>query len=127
MDPRLRAFAYPFLLAWEWFKDWLSATVHLSHNSLHVVCGLAIFLIVGRLLRKRLSSFWPLAPVALLEAANETMDYSRYAADHWPWRWGPTILEVFLTLLPPLTVILLARVVEWRRAAAGRTAAPPAR
>ena len=59
------------VLAWETFKDWLSARVHLSHWDLHVIVGLAIFLLFARLLRRPLTSLVPLIPVALLELATK--------------------------------------------------------
>ena len=54
------------VLAWETFKDWLSATVGLSHWDLHVIFGLGVFLMVGRLLRRPLTSFLPLLPALTL-------------------------------------------------------------
>jgi hypothetical protein len=106
---------YRALLGWEWFKDWLSTTAGLSHHALHVVAGLAILAAGSVIFRRPLSTPWLLLPVAAFEAANEAMDYSRYAADAWPWTWGPSIAEAALTLAPPLLVVLLAR---WRAARA---------
>ncbi|WP_242097972.1 hypothetical protein [Sphingomonas sp. CROZ-RG-20F-R02-07] len=97
------------VLAWETFKDWLSATVHLTHWDLHVILGLAFFFAFGRLLRRPLTAFLPLLPVALLELGNETLDFLRAYIPHWDWNLHDTVIEVALTLGPPLCVILLAR------------------
>lgn len=97
------------VLAWEAFKDWLSATVHLTHWDLHVILGLAFFFGFARLLRRPLTAFLPLLPVALLELGNETLDFLRAYIPHWEWNLYDTVIEVALTLGPPLCVILLAR------------------
>lgn len=99
----------PVVIAWETFKDWLSATVHLSHWSLHVILGLAFFLLFARALRRPLSSPLPLLPVALLEAGNETLDFLRAWIPHWYWNAHDTLIEIALTLAPPLALMLLAR------------------
>ena len=99
----------PIVLAWETFKDWLSATVHLSHWNLHVILGLASFLLFARLLRRPLTSFVPLIPVALLELGNETLDFLRAWIPHWTWNGHDTLIEIALTLGPPTLLVLLAR------------------
>lgn len=97
------------VLAWETFKDWLAATAHLTHWDLHLILGLAFFLIFARLLCRPLTSFLPLLPVALLELGNETLDFLRAYIPHWTWNVHDTIIEVALTLGPPLALILLMR------------------
>lgn len=97
------------VLAWETFKDWLSATAHLTHWDLHVILGLGFFLVFGRLLRRPLTSFLPLLPVALLELGNEILDFLRAYIPHWAWNFHDTVIEVVLTLGPPLALVLLAR------------------
>lgn len=101
------------VLAWESFKDWLSLGVHLTHHELHVVVGLLIFVAAAKLLRRRLSSFVPLLPVATLEAANETSDYARYMLDRWPWTAYETVIDIVLTLGPPILLILTMRLARW--------------
>lgn len=97
------------VLAWETFKDWLAATVHLTHWDLHVIFGLAFFFIFGRLLRRPPTSFLPLFPVASLELGNEVLDFLRAYLPHWNWNAHDTAIEVALTLGPSLVVILLVR------------------
>ena len=97
------------VLAWETFKDWLSATVGLTHWDLHVILGLGLFLAFGRLLRRPPTSLLPLLPVALLEFGNETLDFLRAYIPHWSWNARDTAIEVALTLGPPLAVVVVAR------------------
>lgn len=97
------------VLAWETFKDWLAATVHLTHWDLHVILGLGLLIGFGRVLRRPLRSFLPLLPVAVLELLNETLDFLRAYIPHWYWNAHDTAIEIALTLVPPLALILLAR------------------
>jgi hypothetical protein len=99
------------VLAWEWFKDWLSATVHLSHHQLHVALGLLLFVMFARLLRRPMRSFAPLLAVAGLEALNEASDFARYYFSGWPWTAHETLVDVALTLGPPLALLVVARAI----------------
>ncbi len=97
------------VLAWEGFKDWLSATAHLTHWDLHLLLGLGCFVLFARLLRRPLTSFAPLVPVAMLEAVNEGLDFLRAWIPHWAWNGRDTLVEVALTLVPPLLLAMVAR------------------
>ena len=100
---------FEIVLAWEAFKDWLSTTLHLTHWHLHVVVGLVLLVLFGRLMRRPLRSFIPLAPIAVLEAINEISDFTRYYVSDWPWTPTSTAIEIALTLVPPTAVIVLAK------------------
>lgn len=100
---------FEIVLAWEAFKDWLSTTLHLTHWHLHIIVGLVLLVLFGRLMRRPLSSFLPLAPIAALEALNEISDFTRYYVSGWPWTPTATAIEVALTLVPPIIVIVLSR------------------
>ena len=102
------------VLAWETFKDWLSKTVGLTHWDLHIIIGLALLFGLGRIMRRPLRSFLPLLPIALLELGNEMLDFLRTVYGAWYWNWPDTIVEIGLTLGPPLLVILCARLVSMR-------------
>lgn len=109
------------VLFWEGAKDWLARTLHVTHWDLHVIAGLMLFVLFGRLLRRPLTSFLPLLPVALLELVNECFDLSRYLLSGWPWTPGSTLIEIALTLLPPLALALVARL-RRRLQSAGKVA-----
>ena len=100
------------VLAWERFKDWLSAAVHLSHHQLHVVVGLLLFVAFAHLLRRSVRSVVPLLAVAVLEALNEVSDFARYYFSGWPWTAHETVVDVELTLAPPLALLVVARAVR---------------
>lgn len=100
------------VLAWEQFKDWLSASVHLTHHELHVAIGLLLFVAFGRLLHRQMWSFLPLIPVAALETLNEVSDFTRYYLSGWPWTAHETVVDFELTLGPPLALLALARTIK---------------
>lgn len=102
------------VLAWENFKDWLSNTIGLTHWDLHVIIGLVLLIVFGRIMRRPLGSFMPLVPIALLELGNETLDFLRTVYGAWYWNWPDTIVETALTLGPPLLVIVCARLLSMR-------------
>ena len=106
---------FRIVLAWESFKDWLSASVHLTHWDLHVIVGLLGFFGFGRLMRRPITSSLPIVPIAVLELLNELSDFLRAYVPDWPWAWRDTIVEIGLTLLPPLLVVVAARLLRARR------------
>ena len=107
------------LVFWERAKDWLAATFHVTHWTIHVVVGLALLVVFGRLLRVPLRSPWPLLPIALLEAINEAVDFARFHVSHWRWTPTPTLIEIALTLVPPATVVVMARLATRQGSTAG--------
>ena len=100
---------FSIVLGWEAFKDWLSATVYLTHHDLHLVLGLGLTLGLGRLLRRPLGSWLPLLIVLALELLNEISDFARYYVSNWPWTPGETLVDIAITMLPPLAIVLAAR------------------
>lgn len=100
---------FSIVLDWEAFKDWLSATVHLTHHDLHLILGIALTLAFGWMLRRPLGSWLPLGLVFLLEMINETSDFTRYYVSKWPWTPEPTLVDIAITILPSLAIVLAAR------------------
>lgn len=100
---------FAVVLAWEATKEWLSAKLHLTHWDLHVLVGLALFVLFAKTMRRPLTSFAPLVPIGALEMLNEAFDFTRYWVSNWPWEARSTEIEVALTLGPPFVVILVAR------------------
>jgi hypothetical protein len=113
MDFTLGATQWPrmfsIVLAWEGFKDWLSATLHLSHHDLHLTLGVVLTLGLGPVLRRPLGSWLPLLIVFALEMLNETSDFMRYYVSDWPWTPRETLIDIAITVLPVLPIILAAR------------------
>ena len=100
---------FSIVLAWEAFKDWLSATLHLTHHDLHLILGLGLTLGIGRVLRRPLGSWLPVSIVLMLELFNEISDFARYYVSHWPWTPTETLIDIAITIAPPLAIVLAAR------------------
>jgi hypothetical protein len=100
---------FSIVLGWEAFKDWLSATVHLTHHDLHLLLGVGLTLGFGWILRRPLGSWVPLLMVLALELLNETSDFARYYVSQWPWTPKETLVDIAITILPPLAIVLAAR------------------
>jgi hypothetical protein len=97
------------VLDWEAFKVWLTATTGLSHHDWHLLLGVLLTLGFTRLLRLPLGTWPPLLIVLALELVNEALDFTRYHVDSYPWGPGPTMVDIALTMLPPLAIVLAAR------------------
>jgi hypothetical protein len=97
------------VLDWEMVKVWLSATSGLTHHDFHLLLGVLLTLGFGWVLRRPLGSWLPLILVLGLELINETFDFVRYYVDSYPWGPGPTLVDIALTMLPPLAIVLAAR------------------
>ena len=106
---RQRPLMFEIILAWEATKVWLARTFHLSHYVIHVFVGIILLFALGRLMRRPLTSFAPLIPIAILELLNEICDFTRYYVSGWPWTAGKTSIEIALTLVPPFVIIAIAR------------------
>lgn len=97
------------VLDWEAFKVWLTATTGLSHHDWHLLLGVLLTLAFTRLLRLPLGTWPPLLIVLALELVNEALDFTRYHIDGYPWGPGPMMVDIALTMLPPLAIVLAAR------------------
>lgn len=97
------------VLDWEAFKVWLTATTGLSHHDWHLLLGVLLTLGFTRLLRLPLGTWPPLLIVLALELVNEALDFTRYHIDGYPWGPGPMMVDIALTMLPPLAIVLAAR------------------
>ena len=103
---------YNIVLGWEAFKDWLSDTLYLTHNNLHLVLGVGLMLGLRWVLHKPLVSWTPWLIVLALETLNEISDFARYYLAGWPWTPQATLVDYALTMLPPLGIIVAARFAE---------------
>lgn len=93
-------------------KLWLAQTFAMSKDALHVSIGLAVFLGVAMLFRLPLRSGRPLLAVLLAAIAGEAWDlYETWKADQ-TLLWGRSGHDVWMTLLWPTILFLLAR---WTR------------
>jgi len=97
-----------FVLDWEAFKVWLTATTGLSHHDWHLLLGVLLTLGFTWLLRLPLGAWAPLLIVLAMELVNEVLDFTRYHIDGYPWGPGPMMVDIALTVLPPLAIVLAA-------------------
>jgi hypothetical protein len=96
-------------LTWEGFKDWLSAEASLTHHELHLILGVLLMIVFGRLLRRPIGSWLPLLPVLALELVNEALDFTRYCLAGWPWTPTGTLVDIVITMALPVAVVLAGR------------------
>ena len=94
--PRLRLVMDPFE-AYRTLKDTLLLDTGLPDHSMHVHCGLAIYVLAQLALRTRRGSLKALMIVTLLEVTNEVMDRLYWGS----WRWTDTSLDFAATLFWP--------------------------
>lgn len=97
------------ILDWEQVKVWLSASTGLSHHDFHLLLGVLLTLGFTRMLRLPLGAWLPLLIVLGLELVNEAFDFARYHIDSYPWGPGPMLVDIALTMVPPLLIVLAAR------------------
>ena len=100
---------FGIVLDWEQFKVWLTATTGLTHHDYHLLLGVLLTLGFGILLRRPFGSWLPLLVVLVLELTNELFDFIRYYVDSYPWGPGPMLVDIALTMVPPLAIVLAAR------------------
>lgn len=100
---------FSIVLDWEDFKVWLSASTGLTHHDFHLLLGVLLTLGIGWLLRRPLGAWLPLGIVLMLELVNEVFDFVRYYVAGYPWGPGPMLVDIALTIVPPLAIVLAAR------------------
>jgi hypothetical protein len=83
------------------FATW----VGISDWELHTQLGMIAFLATAIILRRPLSSPWPVLVTIVGEGINEYMDSVHYGS----WRWADTSRDILFTLLWPIVLFLLAR------------------
>ena len=105
---------------------WIVALCPVSPDKFaHTYAGLAIWLVAAVLIRRPLSSIWPLLPVVVFELGNEMID--RLA--HGAWLWQDTMHDIAATWFWPLAIFSVLRLFPWligdRSAASRPTASAP--
>ena len=106
---------------WSSFKSTLSRWVGLSHDTLHMHVGLALFLLLAFVLRRRRwGVLAALGVVLAVEIGNEVID----AFDWVRWTGAPNYIEtardIASTMLWPVVLAVGVAVWRWKRARAER-------
>jgi hypothetical protein len=101
---------------YEAYKLALAKELDLSNPECHVHAGLIIYFAVVLVMRRPLSSPWPLIAVTIAELLNEGMDWLSAGMKFPP----DTLSDIVRTLLWPLAIFVTANFFEYRRKAAAQ-------
>ena len=71
----------------------------------HTYAGLGIWVLAALIMRRPITSIWPLVAVVLFEVGNEYIDF----LNHGSWRWHDTLGDMAATWFWPVTLMLLMR------------------
>lgn len=97
-------------MKWYDAKGWLKDFLDVASDQLHVHIGLAVFLAVALVLRRRRGApIYAWLCVALVQAANEALDARDWI--HWTGtiNWPETIKDTVMTLFWPTVLVLIWR------------------
>lgn len=81
----------------------------LDGASLHITVGVIALLLAAFVLRKPITSPWPLLIVAILQLANEAMDFLVHRLAYPAIQGGEAIRDTVLTLFLPAMIVAAAR------------------
>jgi hypothetical protein len=97
------------MLSWHQGKLFIEHAFAISHNSLHIFVGVLLWIAIGLLLRRPLTSWRPWLWVFALILWNETVDLW---IEQWPdpgQQYGEGVKDVLLTMFVPTIIMLAAR------------------
>ena len=99
------------MTSWHEGKLFVEHTIAINHDALHVIVGVLLWIALGLILRRPLSSWLPWAWLLAFILWNETVDLW---VEQWPdpgQQYGEGAKDVLLTMFLP-TVLMF--VVRWR-------------
>ena len=99
------------MMSWYHAKLLIEQASPVGNDALHVLAGVALWLLLALVLRKSVASAAPLLLLLVLLAFNEGVDLW---AEQWPdkgMQYGETAKDLLLTMALPVLVMALAR---WR-------------
>lgn len=95
--------------SWHQGKLFIEHSLAISHNSLHIFVGVLLWIAIGLLLRRPLTSWLPWLWVFGLILWNETVDLW---IERWPdpgQQYGEGAKDLLLTMFVPTVIMLAAR------------------
>lgn len=95
--------------SWHQGKLFIEHSLSFSHDSIHILAGVLIWLAAGLLLRRPLSSWSPWLCVLALILWNETVDLT---LEVWPdagWQYGESFKDLLLTMSVPTLLMVATR------------------
>lgn len=96
-------------ISWYQVKLFVEHASGISMDTLHVIVGVAIFLIAARLLKRSAASMPPWLATLCLELGNEAYDLT---VERWPnlgQQLGEGFKDILLTMALPTLLLLVAR------------------
>jgi hypothetical protein len=87
-------------------KQLIVLTIGLSRDALHIYVGLAVWLVMAFVLRRRLSSLIPLSIVFLVAVIGEIVDMRDDLLTKGYWRLGASLHDVVNTVFWPTVLTL---------------------
>ena len=97
------------MTTWHQGKLFIEHAVTISHDSLHVIVGVLLWLVFGLILRRPLSSWLPWLWIFAVILWNETVDLW---VERWPdlaMQYGESAKDLLLTMILPTLVMILVR------------------
>jgi len=97
--------------SWYQGKLFIEHAVAISHDTLHVLIGILLWLVDAPVLRRPITSWWPWLWLCALILWNETVDLW---IEQWPdpgMQYGEGAKDLLLTMFAPTLLLLAAR---WR-------------
>ena len=95
------------MASWHEAKLFIEHSVTISHDSLHVIVGVLVWLVLGVLARRPLSSWKPWLWLFAIILWNETVDLWIEQWPHPGQQYGESAKDILVTMLVP-TVLLFA-------------------
>lgn len=97
------------MFSWYEAKMFIEHAAIVTSDALHVLVGVALWLVAGLLSRRRLTEKLPVLIVLVAVLANETVDLW---VEQWPdaaMQYGESAKDVLLTMLLPTLLMFAAR------------------
>ena len=97
------------MASWHQGKLFIEHAVHVSHDSLHVLVSVPLWLVFAVILRRPITSWIPWGWLLALILWNETVDLWM---ERWPdagMQYGEGARDVALTMLVPTLLLFAAR------------------
>ena len=97
------------MTTWHQGKLFIEHAVTISHDSLHVIVGVLLWVVFGLILRRPLSSWLPWLWIFAVILWNETVDLW---VEQWPdpgQQYGEGAKDIMVTMFVPTLILLAAR------------------
>jgi hypothetical protein len=97
------------MISWHQGKLFIEHALTINHDALHVLIGVLLWLALGLLLRRPVTSWWPWLWLLAAILWNETVDLW---AEQWPdpgQQYGEGAKDLLLTMFLPSVIMAAAR------------------